>query len=128
MLETVWQLGACINAGDFYGRYAALFTEEYFQREFERFGPIPEEALTSIAASPVALPADFQVALLAVVDIRMLPDGPVVGLIDVQDPFAESPGPSRFYWEFVWENGRWLIDEQIMLGPVEPDQIGTPTA
>ena len=43
VLETVWQLGACINAGDFFGRYAALFTEEYFQREFERFGPIPEE-------------------------------------------------------------------------------------
>ena len=128
VLETVWQLGACINAGDFYGRYAALFTEEYFQREFERFGPIPEEALASIAASPVALPADFQVALLAVVDIRMLPDGRVAGLFDVQDPFAEPPGPSRFYWEFIQEDGRWLIDEQVMLGPVEPGQIGTPTA
>jgi hypothetical protein len=128
VLETVWQLGACINAGDFYGRYAALFTEEYFQREFERFGPIPEEALASIAASPVALPADFQVALLAVVDIWMLPDGRVAGHFDIQDPFAEPPGPSRFYWEFVQQDGRWLIDEQIMLGPVEPDQIGTPTA
>ena len=128
VLETVWQLGACINAGDFYGRYAALFTEEYFQREIERFGPIPEEALASIAASPVALPADFQVALLAIVDIRMLPDGRVAGLFDVQDPFAEPPGPSRFYWEFVQEDGRWLIDEQIMLGPIQPEQIGTPTA
>ena len=128
VLETVWQLGACINAGDFYGRYAALFTEEYFQREFERFGPIPEEAMASIAASPVALPADFQVALLAVVDVRMLPDGRVAGLFDIQDPFAEPPGPSRFYWEFVQEDGRWLIDEQIMLGPIQPEQIGTPTA
>jgi hypothetical protein len=128
VLETLWHLGACINAGDFWGRYAALFTEDYFRRELERFGPIPEEALASIAASPVALPADFQVALLAVIDIRMLPDGRVAGLFDVQDPFAEPPGPSRFYWEFVQEEGRWLIDEQIMLGPVQPDQIGTPTA
>ena len=128
VLETVWQLGACINAGDFWGRYAALFTEDYFRRELERFGPIPEEELASITASPVAMPADFQVALLAVVDVRMLPDGRVAGLFDVQDPFANPPGPSRFYWEFVQEEGRWLIDEQIMLGPVQPDQIGTPTA
>jgi hypothetical protein len=128
VLETVWQLGACINAGDFLGRYAALFTEDYFQREFERFGPIPEEQFASMAASPVALPPEFQVALLAVVEVRMLPDGRVAGLFDVQDPFAGPSGPSRFYWEFVQEDGRWLIDEQVMLGPVEADQIGTPTA
>jgi hypothetical protein len=128
VLETLWQLGACINAGDFYGGYAALFTDEYFQREVERYGPLPEEEVAAIAASPQPLPADNQVALLAVVDVRMLSDGRVAGLFDVEDPFAESPGPSRFYWEFVQEDGRWLIDEQIMLGPVEPDQIGTPTA
>ena len=128
VLETVWQLGACINAGDFWGRYAAVFTEDYFQREFARFGPIPEEELAFMAATPQPLPADNTVALLAVVDVRILPDGRVAGLFDVQDPFAEPPGPSRFYWEFVQEDGRWLIDEQIMLGPIEPEQVGTPTA
>jgi hypothetical protein len=128
VLETVRQLGACINAGDFWGRYAALFTEDYFRREFETFGPIPEEERAFMAATPEALPAENRVALLAIVDVRTLPDGRVAGLFDVQDPFAEPPGPSRFYWEFVQEDGRWLIDEQIMLGPVEPDQIGTPTA
>jgi hypothetical protein len=128
VLETVWQLGACINAGDFFGRYAALFTDEYFQREVERFGPLPEEEVAAMAASPQPLPAEFQVALLAVVEVRMLPDGRVAGLFDIQDPFAGGAGPSRFYWEFVQEDGRWLIDEQIMLGPVESEQIGTPTA
>ena len=128
VLETVWQLGACINAGDFFGRYAALFTDEYLQREFERFGPIPEEEVASIAASPVPLPAEFQVSLLAIVDVRMLPDGRVAGLFDIQDPFAGGTGPSRFYWEFVQEDGRWLIDEQIMLGPVGSEQSGTPTS
>jgi hypothetical protein len=127
VLETVWQLGACINAGDFWGRFAALFTEDYFRREFERFGPIPEEERSFMAATPEPLPSEFQVALLAVVDVRMLPDGRVAGLFDIEDPFAGAPGPSRFYWEFVQEDGRWLIDEQIMLGPVEPDPIGTPT-
>ena len=128
VLETVWQLGACINAGDFWGRYAAVFTEDYFRREFERFGPIPEEEREFMAATPEPLPADSRVALLAVVDVRVLPDGRVAGLFDVQDPFAEPPGPSRFYWEFVDEDGRWLIDEQIMLGPIEPEMVGTPTA
>lgn len=128
VLETAWQLGACINAGDFWGRYAAVFTEDYFQREFERFGPLPEEELDFMAATPEPLPADSRAALLAVVDVRVLPDGRVAGLFDVQDPFAEPPGPSRFYWEFVEEDGRWLIDEQIMLGPIEPDMVGTPTA
>jgi hypothetical protein len=128
VLETVWQLGACINAGDFWGRYAALFTEDYFRREFESFGPIPEEERAFMAATPEPLPAESRVALLAVVDVRILPDGRVAGLFDVQDPFAEPPGPSRFYWEFVEEDGRWLIDEQIMLGPVEPEAMGTPAA
>ncbi len=128
VLETLTQLGACINAGDFWGRYAAVFTEDYFRREFERFGPIPEEERAFMAATPEPLPAGSRVELLAIVDVRLLPDGRVAGLFDVQDPFAEPPGPSRFYWEFVEEDGRWLIDEQIMLGPVEPDQGGTPTA
>ena len=127
VLETVRQLGACINAGDFYLRYAALFTEDYFRREFAQYGPLPEEDRAALQASPQPLPADNQVALLAVVAVRELADGRVGGLFDVQDPFAEQPGPARFYWEFVEEDGRWLIDEQFMLGPVPPEQIGTPT-
>ena len=128
VVETVWQLGACINAGDF-GRYAATFTEEYHQREFARFGPIPEEEMAAFTATtPVPMPEEQRVALLAVVEVRVLADGRVAGLFDVQDPFAEPPGPARIYWEFVEEDGRWLIDEEIMLGPVESDQIGTPTA
>lgn len=127
VVETVWQLGACINAGDFWGRYAALFTEDYFERQVEQYGPIPEEERAFIAATPEPLPPDSGVALLAIVDVRELPDGRVAGLFDVEDPFAEPPGPSRFYWEFVEEDGHWLIDEEVMLGPIAPDQIGTPT-
>jgi hypothetical protein len=56
-------------------------------------------------------------------DRRTLADRPTADC-----PIAEPPGPSRFYWAFVQEDGRWLIDEQIMLGPIDQDQIGTPTA
>ena len=125
--ETVRQLGACINAGDFFLRYAALFTEDYFRREFAQYGPLPEEELAMMQASPEPLPTGNQVALLAIVDVRELPDGRVAGLFDVQDPFADPPGPSRFYWEFVEEDGRWLIDEQFMLGPIPAERVGTPT-
>jgi hypothetical protein len=34
--------------------------------------------------------------LLAKVDVRTLADGLVAALIDVQDPFGEPPGPTRF--------------------------------
>jgi hypothetical protein len=66
--------------------------------------------------------------LLTVVGLLALPGGHVAALIDVQDPFGEPLGPTRFPREFVQEVGRWLIDEQIMLEPVAPDQVGTPTA
>jgi hypothetical protein len=33
---------------------------------------------------------------LAKVDVRTLADGLVAALIDVQDPFGEPPGPTRF--------------------------------
>lgn len=127
VLETVRQLAACINAGDFYLRYAALFTDDYFQREFAQYGPLPEEERAALQASPQPLPIGSQAALLAVVEVRELADGRVAGLFDVQDPFADPPGASRFYWEFVEEDGRWLIDEQFMLGPIPAEQIGTPT-
>ncbi|MBA3449759.1 MAG: hypothetical protein H0T18_00950 [Chloroflexia bacterium] len=125
VLGTVRQFGACINAGDFLGGYGAVLTEDFIRRDFESSGPLPEAELT---LTPAPLPAGMRVALLAVVDVRVLPDGRVAGLFDLVDPFAEPPGPSRFYWEFVEEDGRWLIDEQIMLGPIEPGQAGTPTA
>ncbi|MBA2596979.1 MAG: nuclear transport factor 2 family protein [Chloroflexia bacterium] len=125
VLGTVRQLGACINAGDFLGGYGALFTEDFIRDDLESSGPLAAEELS---LTPEPMPAEMRVSLLAVVDVRVLPDGRVAGLFDIQDPFAEPPGPSRFYWEFVKEDGRWLIDEQIMLGPMEPEQVGTPTS
>lgn len=123
---TIVELGACLNAGDFL-RYGALFTDDYFQRAFAEFGPIPEEELAFLAASPEAVPAENRAAILAVLDVRLLADGRVAGLFDVYDPFEQPPGPARFYWEFVEQDGRWLIDEQVMLGSIDPAEIGTPT-
>src|SRR5215213_5104955 len=74
VLETVQELGACIYASDFWGRLAALFTEDYLRREFKIFGPIPESERADIAAMLEPLPAEGRVALLTVVDVRALPN------------------------------------------------------
>lgn len=124
---TVVELAACLNAGDFL-RYFALFTDDYFRGVVEEFGPLPEEEFAAFGATPQALPAENRAAILAVVDVRVLADGRVAGLFDVYDPFETPPGPARFYWEFVEQDGRWLIDEQVMLGPIEPAQVGTPVS
>ena len=127
VLDTVRQVGACLNAGNFLAFYA-LFTDEYFQRLVETEGPLPEEDLAFLTAEPEPLPAENQAGILAIVDVRQLPDGRVAGLFDLQDPIAEPPGPARFLYIFVEQDGRWLIDEETMLGRVEPSQIGTPAA
>ena len=66
--------------------------------------------------------------MLAKVDVRTLADGHVAALIDVQDPFGDPPGPTCISRELVQEDGRYLIDEPIMLEPGAPDQIRTPMA
>ena len=127
VLDTVRQLAACLNAGNFLA-FGALYTDEYFQRIVETEGPLPEEDFAFLTAEPEPLPAENQAGILAIVDVRLLPDGRVAGLFDLQDPLAEPPGPARFLYIFVEQDGRWLIDEQTMLGPIEPSQIGTPAA
>ena len=125
VFNTLQQLAACLNAGDF-ARYAAVFTDEYWQREFEQFGPIAEEDLAFLGATPQPLPEQVQAAMLGIVDVRTIEDGRVAGLFDVYDPYASPPGPARFYWEFVEQDGVWLIDEQVMLGPIDAELVGTP--
>ena len=81
-----------------------------------------------LAATPTALPEEARVSLLAVEDVRLLPDGRVAGLFQVYDPFADEPGPARFYWVFEEVDGRWLIDEEIMLGPLTSGMEGATPA
>ena len=125
VLDTLQRLGACLNAGALLS-YAALFTDDYWQREIAQFGPPPAEELAFLSGTPQALPAEARVGLLAILDVRELPNGRVAGLFDVTDPFETPPGPARFSWVFVEQDGRWLIDEQVMLGPIAADQVGTP--
>ena len=121
----VLELAACINAGDRL-RYYALFTDEFFRALVARAGPLPAEALAFLA-TPAPLPAQNRAALLAVVDVRTLAGGRVAALADVFAPDLAPPGPARLYWEFVEGDGRWLVDVQVTVGPIDSAQVGTPT-
>lgn len=127
VLDTVRQAAACINAGNFLALFA-LYTDDYFHRTAEAEGPLTEEDFAFFAAEPEPLPAGGQVAILGVLDIRVLPDGRVAVLVDYLDPFEGTPFPARILFILVEQDGRWLIDEEIELGPIEPSQVGTPPA
>ncbi|MGH2557610.1 MAG: hypothetical protein ACRDJH_00990 [Thermomicrobiales bacterium] len=120
------ELTGCVNAGDF-PRLFALYTDDYFRRGIEDLGPLTAEDVAFFAAPPQAKPEQNRAAILAVLDVRVLAEGRVAGLFDTYDPLEAPPGPARFYWEFVEQDGRWLIDEQVTLGRIDPAQVGTPT-
>jgi hypothetical protein len=127
VLDTVRQVAACLNAGNFLA-FSALFTDDYWRREAATEGPLAEEDLASFAATPEPLPAGGQAAILAVLDVRVLPGGRAAVLVDYFDPFEEPPGPARFLFILVEQDGRWLIDEEVQFGPIDPAQVGTPAA
>jgi hypothetical protein len=78
VLDTVRQLLACLNVGNFLA-FSALYTDELVVAQ----GPRTADDLAFLAAEPVPQPAGNQAALLAIVDVRALPDGRVAGLFDV---------------------------------------------
>ena len=125
VLDTVRQVAACLNAGNFLA-LAALFTDDFWRRTAETEGPLAAEDLASFATTPEPQPAGSQAAILAILDVRALPDGRAAVLVDYFDPFEEPPGPARFLLIMVEQDGRWLIDEEVVLGPIDPAQIGTP--
>jgi hypothetical protein len=126
VLDTIRQVAACINAGNYLALYA-LYTDAEIARE-AMTDPLSDEDVESFAQTPVPLEGEGRAAILAVDELRLLPDGRVAALVDYYDPFQEPPGPARYFFILVNQNGRWLIDEEIALGPIEEGQIGTPAA
>jgi hypothetical protein len=127
VLDTIRQRAACFNAGN-YLALASLYTDDYFRRTAESEGPLTEEDLAFLASTPEPLPAGGQAAILAILDVRVLPDGRAAVLIDVFDPIEEPPGPARVLIILVEQDGRWLIDDLIELGSIDEGQVGTPSA
>lgn len=107
---------ACVNAGDL-GRQLALYTDDLLRRFIAANGGSFTAALLGDLATPAAaLPPASRVALMAVRDARVLPDGRV-GAIVVTRHLDETALRTNFA-VFVKLGGRWLIDE-VVPNPVE---------
>lgn len=100
------QVIACANAGEF-GRWFALFTDH----AAAQLGPEPgqtEADARAFLTTPQPVPADQQEAFIDLRDARVLPDGRVGALLDVE-------GQPPTFVIFVEQDGRWLVDDLLFL-------------
>jgi hypothetical protein len=121
--ETVNEVLACFNAGDFL-RAFALFSDDLIGT----FGPIPEEEIPFIEATPVAVAEEEQLTLVDISEVRTLDDGRVSAVVIVDDPTTPVEGGEAALIVFVQQDDRWLIDEFIEIPAVGTPAAGTPAA
>ncbi len=97
---------ACLNAGDF-SRLFSLYSDQYLLAVWGGVdGPdLSDDAIAAriqALSSPVPQPKDEQLVLIAVEDVRILPDGHVLATV------INNRGGSRT--NFVKVGDRYLID------------------
>ncbi len=119
---TIVQAYACFNAGDYLSAFA-LYSDDALQR-FTEQGPFTEDIAAFFLATPEAFPEDFRSSVLAVRDVRVLPDGRVGALVDTNDPTSPPEGADVDFVVFVEQDGRYLIDEEI----TDLELAGSPAA
>lgn len=122
--ETVQQLVACVNAGDFLA-FLALFSTDALHRyavdldlpldpSDERLTPVPEAAASLSSAS--------------ISDAIVLADGRVSILVHIQLPSDTDTAESPFDLQLILikQDDRWLIDELVQIAPAQP--VWTPVS
>lgn len=112
---------SCLNAGDLQRAYA-LGTDNFFRGLFDELATLVgrerfEEAfVTGAASSPEPRAPEQQVELQAVREARMLPDGRIGAVVDVNDA-TDPPGDSdTSFFVFVKVADHWLIDGIAEIG------------
>ncbi|MDP9369397.1 MAG: cupredoxin domain-containing protein [Chloroflexota bacterium] len=125
---TVRELVACLNAGD-YLRAWALYTDDYILRNFAARGPLGVDAVEDLAATPVPVVQEQQIAFVGVINARMLADGRVGAIVETNDP--SEGGWVRWYGEFVMMGDRYLIDVETVIEVFQAEGtegVSTPVA
>lgn len=119
---------ACINAGDTF-RSLAVVTDTFLRAQLggltptaEQLAALEAQLAAAVAASPVALDAANQGALVEVGDARRLPDGRV-GARAVVAAAATGAPPDTAIFVFLEVEDRWLIDDIV---PITESSAATP--
>ena len=114
--DTIREAIACANANQPL-RSLALFTDRFLQW---RFGPDHRDDLESLIAASTRSPAPAadadRLVLIAVSDLRLLPDGRVSAVVITEN--AERRFEDLLILDQV--DGRWLIDEWSALADADP--------
>ena len=104
-------LYACYNANAFL-RVFALFTDEYLARSFAEEG-ITEAAVGYLGASIEPQPAGERLSV-AVQDVQVRADGRVGAFVASHNPAGDGENAVGYY-VFIEQDGRYLIDEVVVL-------------
>jgi hypothetical protein len=113
--ETIQQLVACVNAGDFM-RFLALFSNDGLRRYADDLGlPLAEDDVL-LTPDPSQ---NEQVALGPIADVVVLADGRVSALAQIPDQVSTGSGEDNFSVQLILveQSDRWLIDELIPISP-----------
>jgi hypothetical protein len=113
------QLIDCLNAGDYLRAYA-LYSDDYLLRNLN------EEAIASLAATPVPMDASQQSEFGGILDARMLDDGRIAALVSTRNAQA---GELLIFSTLRRVDERLVIDdEQVVEAEIPATPEGAPSA
>jgi hypothetical protein len=105
----IQEVYACLNGGNPL-QTLALFTDP---AAVSFLATHPELALSDELATPATV--ENRIALVAITDLRLLPDGRVFALVTQDDPTRLPDGPEPVFFTFVKQGDRWLVDDLRIL-------------
>jgi hypothetical protein len=129
IVETIVQIIACANGGDQLASLGGV-TDAMFAM-LAGAGVFSIESVTSLPASPVALPEDSQTELLDTREFTVYDDGRVGVLVYYRVPTEQASDPDAVQialWTFAQEDGRWLLDEMVTGLESQLGDMATPPA
>jgi len=126
--ETVREVIACLNAGDFL-RGAAVSTDNGARVLFGGLAANGPEALQErLSAEPEARPEDALIRLITITDATVMPDGKLAAFVVINEPTRLPRGQETLLFIFEQDGRRILFDNLIGFTAVPPEALGTPTA
>ena len=109
---TVREAIACRNAGDFLRVYT-LFTQDMLVALFGGPATVDPEVRAAVEERPRPIPEARRLALVAVSDVVLLPDGRAGALVETES--ARRAFRDYLYLHFDAVSGRWRIDAAVPL-------------